>query len=150
MIDERNDEHYAVEAIQYSAVPGNQSARILNACVTLERRLHEIADCRQKRDGNSQSGHDPKRHGNHRPQSGHRYRRANDAADNALNRFLGAYRLAELMPPQRHPREVGEGIAGPRPNERHPKPDAAKVHFSQRRKDRPPGQKRHAKKNKMG
>ena len=53
------------------------------------------------------------------------------------------------MTSPRNAGEIGEGIAGPRPDERHPKPDTAHLHFPERCIHRP-RKKRHPKKNQMG
>ena len=111
--DERRREQHGVEAVQHSAVTGNQRSRILDPGGALEHRLHQVAQ-------NPRSGRDERQPGPHPTAAVHHAggdesqdNGPGDTAEEPFPRLLGRKAFAQAVPADGHAHQIGENVVGP-------------------------------------
>ncbi len=112
----------AVEAVQDTAMPGDQAPGVLYSGLPLQGRLQEITGCGTQGNQRSEEGRAPRVQSGQSPgqEAGRRSGgkgSPDQAGQKTLHRFVGADPGGQLMPPPAHADAIGQGIVCPDPRQ---------------------------------
>ena len=111
-------------------------ARVLDARVALRDGLDEIAERREERDAEAEASHLSDGQREEDTEAGDGCRRADDGAEEALDRLVRADRRAELMAADGRAHEVSKGVTGPGADEHDPDHRTAELKGTERGRKR--------------